>query len=223
MGRQARGLDVREPAAGLLEIVLSADPPPGGWHPGHEIQFRVSPTLGRRYTVSSTTSSSSDTAVDQIEILASTEAGGPGTALLQSLRIDQEITVLAGRHRPLPLAGTSRLHLGDGSSLGTIDAYARNDLDPIVAVEVSPAAVDALLARWPRYHFIPCAGSRGDALQTWLETAIHTGSLSTITGSLLLGHAQTIQRQRDALVTSGTQTRRDVDTRPYWADGKQGL
>ena len=223
MGRRARVLDVREPAAGLIEIVLGADPPPGGWHPGHEVQFRVSPTLGRRYTVRSTASSSSNSSVDQIEILASTEAAGPGTTWLLSLRIGQDVTVLAGRHRPLASAGTSRLYLGDGSAIGTIDAYARGDLAPIVAVEVPPAAVDALLARWPEYQVVARAGAPGDALQTWLEAAIHAGSLSNITGALLLGHAQSIQRQRHALVTSETQTRRDVVTRPYWADGKQGL
>lgn len=219
MGRRARVLDVREPAAGLLEVVLSADAPPGGWHPGHEIQFRVSPTLGRRYTVRSTTS----TTFDQIEVLASTEAAGPGSAWLQSLRMGQDITVLAGRHRPLPLAGMSRLYLGDGSSLGTIDAYARSDVDPIVAIEVPPDAVDALLTRWPTYHFVARAGAPGDAMQAWLEAAIRAGSLSSITSTVLLGHAQTIQRQRHALVASETQARRNVITKPYWADGKSGL
>jgi NADPH-dependent ferric siderophore reductase len=219
MGRRAQVLEVHQPAPGFLQIELTAEAPPGGWHPGHEIQFRVAPTLGRRYTVRTT----SATTIDQIGILAATEASGPGSTWLQGLRAGQDITLLAGRHRPIPPVGINRLYLGDSCSIGTFDAYTQGDPAPIVVAEVSETALTTLTPRRPQYRFVPRAKSPGDGLQVWLEDALRTGELAHLDGALLLGHARSIQRQRNALVESETMTRRAISTRPYWADGKKGL
>lgn len=223
MGRPARVLDVHEPAPGFLELELSAAAPPGGWHPGHEIQFRVAPTLGRRYTVR--TVSGPDP--ERIGVLAATGASGPGARWIRRLRAGDRTTVLAGRHRPLrenPREnGTRRLYLGDGCALGTIDAYARSGDAAIVTVEVPADAVAALADRRPGYHFVPATQAPGDALQSWLERAVGEGSFTDLDGALLLGHAQSLQRQRRALLDSRSLPRRAVTTKPYWATGKEGL
>lgn len=219
LGRPARVLDLREPASGFLELELHAAPPPGGWQPGHEIQFRVTPTQGRRYTVRTVNGQDPE----HICILAATAAAGPGTAWIRGRRTGDRLTVLAGRHRPPRQSGTRLLYLGDGCALGTLDAYARSSETPIVAVEVPAGAVETLAGRRPRYHFLPAAQVPGDALQSWLEQGIGNGELEDLDGALLLGHAQSIQRQRRALIASRTLERRTITTKPYWADGKEGL
>ncbi|MFS8203800.1 hypothetical protein ACLVWQ_34650 [Streptomyces sp. CWNU-52B] len=219
LGRPAHVLDVREPAPGFVELELLAAAPPGGWQPGHEIQFRVTRTLGRRYTVR--TVSGPDRA--RIGILAATGASGPGTAWIRGLRAGGRTTLLAGRYRPLREHGTRRLYLGDGCALGTIEACAQDGGAAIVAVEVPADAVATLTGRRPRYHFLPAGETPGDALQSWLERALDEGGLAEVDGAVLLGHAQSVQRQRRALVERRNLPRRAVTTRPYWATGKEGL
>ncbi|MFJ3821267.1 hypothetical protein [Streptomyces nodosus] len=219
LGRRAHVLDLREPAPGFLELELRADPPPGGWHPGHEIQFRVAPTLGRRYTVRTVNGEDAE----HIGILAATDAAGPGTAWIRRLRPRDPLTVLAGRHRPLRENGTRRLYLGDGCALGTLDASARSGQTPVVTVEVPAESVPSLAERWPRYRFLPAAQGPGEALQSWLVRAVAEGELADLDGALLLGHAQSIQRQRRVLIDSQVLARRAITTRPYWADGRKGL
>lgn len=220
LGRRAHVLGVHEPALGFLELELHAAAPPGGWRPGHEIQFRVAPTLGRRYTVRTVRGPDAE----HIGILAATDTTGPGTTWLRHLRAGSRTTVLAGRHRPLREHGTRRLYLGDGCALGTLDAYARSSEAPIVTVEVPADAVAALAERWPRYHFLPAGQAPGDALQSWLERAVGIAEEFTdLDGALLLGHAQSIQRQRRVLIDSQNLPRRAITTRPYWATGREGL
>ncbi|WP_406147684.1 hypothetical protein [Streptomyces sp. NBC_01012] len=225
LGRPAHVLGIREPAPGFIELELHAAAPPGGWHPGHEIQVRATPTLGRRYTVRTVGGPDSE----HIGILAATAAAGPGTAWLRALRKGGRTTLLAGRHRPLRETGTRRLHLGDGCALGTLDAHAHAHAHtwgagaPLVAVEVPADAVAALAGRWPRYRFLPADGAPGDALQSWLERAIADGAFTDLDGALLLGHARSVQRQRSALIDSRILSRRAITTRPYWATGKEGL
>jgi hypothetical protein len=77
---------------------------------------------------------------------------------------------------------------------GTIDAYARGGNESVVAVEVPADAVAALAGRWTHCRFVPAAGAPDDALQSWLGQAAVAG----LDGGLLLGHAESIQRQRRA-------------------------
>ncbi|MEU1087288.1 hypothetical protein ACFYPN_25565 [Streptomyces sp. NPDC005576] len=229
MGRRARVLDVQQPAPGFLELTLRASAPPGGWQPGHEIQFRVTPTLSRRYTVRTVGTTGTNTGVsggpepELISILATTTSQGPGSTWVSRLRPGTETVMLAARHRPLRETGSRRLYLGDGSTLGTIDAYARVDEQSLVAIEVPEPAVEALEARWPRYHFLPITKAPGDALFFWLERAAGEGEFARLDGAMLLGHAQSIQRQRAALVDSRILPRRAITTKPFWATGKAGL
>ena len=264
LGRHARVLDAAEIAPGFLDLRMDAAAPPGGWQPGHEIQFRVAPTVSRRYSVRTIRAAarpgrhnggglgsggntepgrhgtepgpnrtepgglravrggdgaepSGCSPADHIGLLIATDADGPGTAWMRRVRSGAETTLLAGRHRPLREHGSRRLYLGDGSALGTIDAYARDD--SVVVVEVPSDAVAPLAERWPAYRFLPAGPEPGDALQDWLDR--NTNELTGIDGAVLLGHAQSIQRQRRAL--AAVLPRRAITTRPYWATGKVGL
>lgn len=219
LGRSAEVVDVAAPAPGLIEIVLQSPPPAGGWRPGHEVQFRVTPTLSRRYTVNAVRGR----VEDEVSILVTTEADGPGARWMRELRVGARVSVLSGRHRALREVGQQRLYLGDSSALGTLDAYASGGAGAIVALEVHPAAVASLSKRWPRYSFLPATGEPGGILKAWLEVSHHEGVLARVDGALLLGHAQSIQQQRRFLVEHLELPRRAITTRPYWADGKHGL
>jgi NADPH-dependent ferric siderophore reductase len=219
LGRHANVLAVTEPAPGFLEIKLHADPPAGGWHPGHEIQFRVTPTEGRRYTVHTV----SGTHEDLIDILVATDANGPGTDWIRALRPGAEIILLASRYVPLRGETNSRLYLGDGSTLGTIDAYARSDHDARAVIEAPQHAITSLAHNFPRIRFVHAMGTPGDALQQWLHAAVEDGSLAHLAGVHLLGHAQSIQRQRRTLLDEQVFDRRAISSRPYWATGRRGL
>lgn len=216
MGRVATVCDVTEPAVGFIELELAARPPTGGWQPGHEIQFRVAPTLARRYSVRDV---SADGAT--IRVLAATDAAGPGTLWMSTLRPGAHVALLAGPHQPLRQHGARRLYLGDGSALGTIDAYVDGGGTSTVVIEAPGESLAGLRARWPDYRFLGRTPRPGDALQAWLEARIHT--LDGIDGAVLLGHAQSLQRQRGILTAHQALPRRAITTKPYWATGRQGL
>lgn len=219
LGRRADVRAVDDLAPGFLEITLRADAPTGEWHPGHEIQFRVTPTEGRRYTVHTVSGANRDC----ISIIAATDADGPGTRWLRALQPDTKIILLAGRYAPLRGDKDSRLYLGDGSTLGAIDAYTRTTPNALAVIEVPEHAITSLTQRFPRTHFVGATGDPGDSLQTWLQTALETNALAHLAGAHLLGHAQSIQRQRRALLDEQIFDRRAISSRPYWATGRHGL
>ena len=218
LGRPVTVLDTLEPAPGFLELLLSVPAPRGGWQPSHEIQFRVTPREGRRYSVQAV----DDRRPDRISVLIAPDTGGPGSAWMRRLHVGSRVTALAAAHAPLRQQGSRRLYLGDGSALGSIVALTRG-VDTPVAVEVPAAAVPALEKRWPGFHFVPAAGPAGDALQRWLERSLEAGHLVDIDGAVLLGHAQSLQKQRGSLLAHRVIDRRAITTRPYWADGREGL
>ncbi len=219
VGRRARVLRTDRIAPDFLEVEFRADPPAGGWQPGHEVQVRATPTEGRRYNVRTVEAS------DRITILAVLHGDGPGARWLQRLHPGAETTLLAGRHVPLRLGGTRRLFIGDGSALGTLDAYASADVHaPAVVIETPSASVDQLRSRWPRYRFVPAlADDPGATIRAWLDETLSREDRVEVDGALLLGHAQSIQGQRQALVSAGILDRRAITTRPYWATGRTGL
>ncbi|MFE9248877.1 hypothetical protein [Streptomyces sp. NPDC007088] len=219
MGRRARLLTTERIGPDFLQLDFHADPPPGGWRPGHEVQVRATRNEGRRYTVREVGGP------ERITILATLHGDAPGTRWLQSLHPGAQTTLLAGRHVPLKPAGTRHLFIGDGSALGTFDAYAATTTHPpTVVVEAPPASVAQLRGRWPHYFFLAAlAGEPGATTRTWLEETLRRAELAGIDGALLLGHAQSIQHQRQALLGADVLDKHAITTRPYWATGKTGL
>ncbi|MBS2546931.1 hypothetical protein KGQ19_08610 [Catenulispora sp. NL8] len=219
MGRRARVLRTERIAPDFLELEFRADPPAGGWQPGHEVQVRATPTQGRRYNVRTVD------APDRITVLAVLHGDGPGARWLQSLHPGTETTLLASRYVSMRLTGTHRLLIGDGSALGTLDAYATAGRHPsTVVIEAPSASVDRLRGRWPHYRFVPAfADDPGAMTRAWLDETLRREDLADVDGALLLGHAQSIQGQRQALVGAAILDRNAITTRPYWATGKTGL
>jgi NADPH-dependent ferric siderophore reductase len=218
LGRPVQVLDRFESAPGFLTLVLSAAPPRGGWQPAHEIQFRVTPRDGRRYTVRSVDEANAD----RITLLVGPDTGGPGATWIRSLEVDERKTALVAPYAPIRQHGTRRLYLGDSSALGTIAALTRH-VDMPVAIEVPPDSAPSFGAQWPKFRFVPARGAPGDALQRWLEHSLDAGELTDVDGAVLLGHAQSLQRQRNALLAHRIVDRKHVTTKPYWANGKRGL
>ena len=164
------------------------------------------------------------TGPDRIRILAALDAGGPGTTWIRTLRPDSETNLLAGRYLALHQRAIHRLYLGGGSALVTLNGYASETTAPLVTVEVPAESAARLRERWPGYLFLSVGdGAPGAAAQAWLKDVLGCGNLAHIDGALLLGHAQSIQRQRHALVTNGILDRRAISTKPYWATGREGL
>lgn len=218
LGRPAQVLDRVESAPGFLSLALRVPAPRGGWQPAHEIQFRVTPRHGRRYTVEAV----DERQTDRITLLIAPDTGGPGSAWVRRLEVDDQITALVAPYAPIRQYGTRRLYLGDSSALGTIAALTRGDDMPAV-IEVPPASVPFLRSHWPQLLFVPADQNPGDALQRWLERSLAAGELADIDGAVLLGHAQSLQNQRRALLTHQAVDRKHITTRPYWANGKKGL
>ncbi|GAA3666991.1 hypothetical protein [Microbacterium marinilacus] len=216
LGRTGIVQDITKPAPGFIELAIDAAPPSGGWQRGHELQIRVTPTESRRYNVTTIDPS----VPSHIRVLAALDAGGPGTRLLERLQTGQRIQLLAGPHQPLKLHGNRRLAVGDASALGTFDSYI-GDGSHHVVVEVHEEAIAALEVRWPRYVFFPATARPGDAIQDWLRSG--PAGIDGIDAGLLLGHAQSIQRQRALLVERYGIHRRSITTKPYWSTGKEGL
>jgi NADPH-dependent ferric siderophore reductase len=218
LGRPVHVLDSIESAPGFLTLVLTVPAPRGGWQPAHEIQFRVTPRDGRRYTVQAV----DERDTDRITLLIGPDTGGPGSAWTRRLELDQQKTALVAPYAPIRQHGTRRLYLGDSSALGTIAALARN-VDMPVAIEIPAASAPSLRSQWPEFRFVPAGKTPGDALQRWLEQSLDAGELADIDGAVLLGHAQSLQRQRNALLAHQAVGRKHITTKPYWANGKRGL
>ena len=218
LGRPAVVVDALESVPGFVDLVLRVPAPRGGWQPGHEMQFRVTPRDGRRYTVLTVDAREPE----RITLLIAPDTGGPGAAWVRRHDRGARMTAIAGSYVPIRQHGVRRLYLGDSSALGTIAALAR-DVDTVVAIEAPSAAIPALANRWPEYRFVPARDKPGDALQRWLERALDAGGISDIDGAVLLGHAQSLQNQRAALLAHRVLDRKAITTRPYWANGRRGL
>ncbi|GAB99692.1 hypothetical protein GONAM_10_01630 [Gordonia namibiensis NBRC 108229] len=221
MGRRACVLATEQIAPDFLEVEFRAEPPPGGWQPGHEVQVRATRTEGRRYTVHGVVDA------QRITILTVLHGDAPGTRWLRALRPGTEITLLAGKHVAARLPGTRLIFLGDGSALGTFNAHTavgHGAVTTTTVIEAPPGSVAALSDRCPGYRILPALDDEpGATTQAWLDDALRNGDLADVDGALLLGHAQSIQQQRRALITGTTLDRRAITTRPYWATGKAGL
>jgi NADPH-dependent ferric siderophore reductase len=216
-GYPAEVLRVAEAAPGFLDIEFHIDGPGGGWQPGHEVQLMATPTEARRYTAYRVPEP------DRIQVLVTLDADGPGTAWIRRLRPGGEVTLVAARHRPLRVHGERTLFLGDGSALGSLDAYSETCQAPRVVVEVPAESIAPLREHWPGFRFLPAETTPGAVTHKWLEDALARDEFGDIDGALLLGHAGSIQQQRRALIAGGVLDRRAITTKPYWATGKKGL
>lgn len=189
------------------------------FRPGQEIEVRVDATAFRHYTPVSY-----DARFGAFEVVFYLHGHGPGSRWAHELRVGREARLLGPGGR-FGLADDSRTHvfLGDETCLGLFAALAgATSLTHRIlgAVEVEPGC-----ERWPALAGAPLeavarAGTRGAALQRWLDRAELVPDADT--ALYLAGHADSISALRAMLRARGW-SRAAIRTKPYWADHKRGL
>ncbi|NJM07888.1 ATP-binding cassette domain-containing protein, partial [Candidatus Gracilibacteria bacterium] len=120
------------------------------------------------------------------------------------------------------MAGDWHLFLGDETTVGVLHAMTAvlAPTTPVLgAIEVAADERGTVALFLSRLNVLPRRPMHGAALDAWLaEVTLPPGHGAVY----LLGHAQSIQRQRAALLACGLE-RKHVRCRAYWADGKRGL
>ncbi|GIH23374.1 hypothetical protein Aph01nite_16840 [Acrocarpospora phusangensis] len=219
MGRRAVAATVAAISPGLVRVRFEGEDLKGrNWLPGCEIEFRV----GRRDLRHYTTAAFDDDA-GWIEVLFQLHGGGPGSTWARGLTPGDEVLVLGPGTKPWLRKGTSHFMAGDASALGLFEALTAGlgtGARAVGAVEVPPADVAAARELVPRLHVVAARDRPGEALVGWV--AEMEGERPDV--AYLAGHARTIQAVRGLLCAERVgMRRRDVVTKPYWADGKRGL
>lgn len=120
------------------------------------------------------------------------------------------------------LPAERRLFLGDETTVGVLHAMtsAITEQVPVLgAVEVRAGEEHIVAPLVPRLRVVTRQTAPGAALDAWLATTTLPPGQGTV---YLLGHGQSIQRQRDVLLARGLD-RKLIRSRACWADGKRGL
>ncbi len=189
------------------------------WSPGMEVEFRVSNTQFRHYTVSRW-----NAGTGHLDILFFLHGNTPGSNWARALVPAETVTVIgpAGRFL-LDQACTNHVFLGDETTIGLFLAF-RDCLGPgsvysgaiecdgkhITLPHRLGLEVDAV-KRW--------ANSRGQALSGWLADTLLDIEDATY---YIAGHAATNKLLQRRLMDYGVPSSR-IKVKAYWADGKKGL
>lgn len=221
-GRPATVTTATDLSPGLRHVTLDVpDLARKHWEPGRDIEFRVSEREFRHYTAMNI-----DPATGAVDVVFGLTATGPGTAWARRLQPGDQIGLMGpggGLKRPGDAA--RELFLGDATALGLGAALLRENGPLTGAVEVPPADLAAAADLLPGLDVLAAGPTPGGALATWLEGHLQpTAGSSTLLPerACLVGHAQSIQHQRELLRTAGM-TRRSIVTKAYWATGRRGL
>jgi len=188
------------------------------WEPGHEIEFRVDERALRHYTPASY-----DPAAGRIEVIFFLHGQGPGSAWAAGLRVGQSALVMGPGNGGISLLhGDWHLFLGDETTVGGLHAMTTAlavSVPVLGAVEVLGSEEHTVTPLVLRLSVLTRRPSNGAALDAWLAEATLPPGRGA---AYLLGHGQSIQRQRDVLLARGLE-RKQIRCRAYWADGKRGL
>lgn len=188
------------------------------WEPGHVVEFRVDERNLRHYTPAHY-----DADAGRLGVIFFLHGMGPGSAWAARLAVNQDVLVLGPGNGGMALThGDWHLFLGDETAVGALHALT-SALPPsarvLGAVEVEAGEQRTAASLVPRLTALPRGDAPGAALDDWLVcTSLPPGRGA----AYLLGHGQSIQRQRGALLARGLE-RRQIRCHAYWADGKRGL
>lgn len=189
------------------------------WVPGHEIEFRVGEGHLRHYTPAAY-----DTNAGELEVLFHLHGNGPGSRWAAQLAPGQAAWVLGpGGNFTLSAQSAWHLFLGDASALGALHALTTAlpiEATVLGAVELAPGNETAARAWVPRLAVLSQQPTHGAALDSWLAECTLPAGEGTV---YLIGHTQSIQRQRHQLLAHHGLKKSQIKTKPYWADGKRGL
>jgi len=208
----------------LKKIVMKGDFSKLNFLPGNVIEFRVTATEFRHYTVSAF-----DKAQQTCEMLIYLHDRGVGSKWAQNLKTGDKLGLMGPTSR-IKYKTDHKAHFifGDETSVGLMQFMAKEagrrghsyhclaELDEsncrwlealdipacVVSKEYEPAARPAVEA---------IAARPADFWQQWSNAAFY-----------LTGRAKSIQAVRKALVAQGI-AMKNIFTEPYWAEGKKGL
>ncbi len=218
--RPARVVAVEDIAPGLRRVRFEGAALRGvKYSPGQEIEFRVSETAFRHYTPAIL-----DAERGLLEVYFYLHGLGPGSAWASQLDEGMGANVL-GPGGGITLDPNARTHilLGDETCLGLFTALTRalpKSVTVAGAVEVNEGS-----EKWPALTGLPLdsalrnGAARGQALASWVERSLPASDAVVY----LAGHASSIVALRKLLVEKRSFHRSQIRTKPYWADGKQGL
>ena len=190
------------------------------YQPGNVIEFRVSERDMRHYTPSRFEPESG-----QCEVLFFLHGPAVGTEWVKSLQPGQEFKLMGpGGHLAYQPEARRHLIFGDESALGLACALARASAQ--AGQQVSCLfELEAAHAHWPELLGLPATVVAKSSAE---PAAASLAALETLlaepadTAFYLSGRAQSIQRVLRLLKQKGV-SRRQIQTEPYWADGKKGL
>ncbi|MEL6699079.1 MAG: siderophore-interacting protein [Bacteroidota bacterium] len=189
--------------------------------PGQVIEFRINDNAFRHYTPAYYNQQAGI-----CDVLFYLHGKGPGSSWASNLQVGDQ-TKLMGPGGRMKLDSTRSQHFlfGDESSLGFC-------LHMAVAIEAVNQDFTCLLELEPAHHGWPSdLGLESAVVVSSKKMAdVHSGNVLcvlhemdwTSTSCYLTGRAQSIQAVQKALLTKGVM-RKQIQTFPYWADGKVGL
>lgn len=208
-----------EVLAPQLRRVRFSGPALMGLHfqPGQEVKFRVTERSLRHYTPSAY-----DPVAGTLDVIFYLHGKGPGSDWAQQLQVGAPTQVLGPSGRGVLQKARTHVLLGDETALGLFHSFSASTRGQLMgAVEVDPGC-----ERWPELAQVPGVQAvtrqekRGEALISWIHQ--HSPQVAQDVVFYLIGHTDSILRLREKLLQAGWE-RRQLVSRPYWADGKRGL
>ncbi|MGF7233825.1 MAG: siderophore-interacting protein [Frankia sp.] len=228
LGRRVRVTEVAEVSPRIRRLVLRADDwaAPPGPRPAPSLTVQVGSlrnprAFKRTYTVSRQEPDGA------LELFALAHGDGPGSALVRSLTVGDEV-VVRGPEGGLALDATADFQLvtGDESALGSVAAIARA-LAPGTRLVVhlqSAGPVDRLRAALSLDHLRAEVSWTPAGPSERLVGAVAAGPLPSGRGAAwLLGELRSIQAVRNHLRSDRGWDRRQISTKPYWTPGRTGM
>jgi NADPH-dependent ferric siderophore reductase len=222
LGRPSTATKVDVLSPGLTRITFEGDALRNRkWQPGSEIEFRVSTKDFRHYTPAAF-----DAEQGWIEVVFQRHGTGPGESFVERIQVGDDVLVLGPGGHAWLREGQHHAFAGDASAIGLFQSLLEGlpaTAKTFGVVEVPAVDVEAAAALLPGLTVVAETGRPGEASLAWLTASLPR----TPDCAYLAGHAQSIQRQRALLCADAldrpAMRRRDVVTKPFWADGKSGL
>jgi NADPH-dependent ferric siderophore reductase len=183
------------------------------------IEFRVDERAFRHYTPARY-----DTAIGELDVIFYLHGRGLGSAWAAELATGQEALVMGPGDVGIASPTRCDWHcfLGDETAVGALHALTTAlpaGATVVGAVEIEAGEEAPARELLPQLAVLTRAPGNGDALAAWLTGATLPSGRGA---AYLIGHARSIQRLRDQLLARGLE-RRQIKSKPYWADGKRGL
>lgn len=209
---------------GLKKISFEGDFSKVRFTPGNVIEFRVSPTEMRHYTIAGLNKQN-----NTCEVLFYLHGLGEGSKWADGLQPGMPLKLMGpGGRIKYDYSRSRHFVFGDETSLGLFASMQQEASKERHALYVL-AELDQQHIQWPALvgvqadtvaisHQLPAeaAVKKIQEMKTLLREPVH---LMTF---YLTGRAKSIQAVRKALVAGGV-SMKNIQTEPYWSEGKKGL